>query len=143
MTTEQVMWRVMLGVECIPAIAFLLLLFTIPESPRWLVRKGRKREAGAVLDLVGDPDTERTLAEIDETLAEAERAGTGMDDVPEGAVGAQGPAAGTQLATELAGQPDAIGAEYHPRVRRPPEDRLALGEPREDAVAVGVEQARH
>ena len=75
MTTEQVMWRVMLGVECIPAIAFLLLLFTIPESPRWLVRKGRKREAGAVLDLVGDPDTEKTLAEIDETLAEAERVG--------------------------------------------------------------------
>jgi len=75
MTTEQVMWRVMLGVECIPAIAFLLLLFTIPESPRWLVRKGRKREAGAVLDLVGDPATDKTLAEIDETLAEAERVG--------------------------------------------------------------------
>jgi len=75
MATEEVMWRVMLGVECIPAIAFLLLLFTIPESPRWLVRTGRKREAGAVLDLVGDPDTDKTLAEIDETLAEAERVG--------------------------------------------------------------------
>ena len=75
MTTEQVMWRVMLGVECIPAIAFLLLLFTIPESPRWLVRKGRKRETDAMLDLVGNPATNKTLAEIDKTLAEAERVG--------------------------------------------------------------------
>lgn len=75
MTTEEVMWRVMLGVECIPAILFLVLLFTIPESPRWLVRAGRKREAGEVLELVGDPDPDKTLGEIEETLAEAERIG--------------------------------------------------------------------
>ncbi|MDD2349790.1 MAG: MFS transporter, partial [Kiritimatiellae bacterium] len=75
MTTEEVMWRVMLGVECIPAILFLVLLFTIPESPRWLVRAGRKREAGEVLELVGDPDPGQTLVEIEETLAETERIG--------------------------------------------------------------------
>lgn len=75
MTTEQVMWRVMLGVESLPAIAFLLLLFTIPESPRWLVRAGRHKDARGVLDLIGDATPEKTLSEIDETLAEAERAG--------------------------------------------------------------------
>lgn len=75
MATEQVMWRVMLGAECIPAVAFLLLLFTIPESPRWLVRAGRSRAARDVLDLVGDATPDKTLAEIEETLAEAARTG--------------------------------------------------------------------
>ncbi|HNX35279.1 MAG TPA: sugar porter family MFS transporter [Kiritimatiellia bacterium] len=75
MTTEQVMWRVMLGVECIPAVAFLLLLFTIPESPRWLVRAGRRQTARNVLELVGDETPEKTLSEIEETLAETARTG--------------------------------------------------------------------
>ena len=75
MTTDQVMWRVMLGVECIPAIAFLLLLFTIPESPRWLVRAGRRQTARDVLDLVGDRESEKTLADIECSLAEAARTG--------------------------------------------------------------------
>lgn len=75
MTTEQVMWRVMLGVESLPAFAFLLLLFTIPESPRWLVRAGRHQDARRVLELIGDAAPQRTLAEIDETLAEAESVG--------------------------------------------------------------------
>jgi hypothetical protein len=36
----------------------------------------------------------------------------------------------------------AIGAEHHARVGRPPQDRLALAEPRKDAAGIGVEQAR-
>lgn len=75
MATEQVMWRVMLGIECLPALAFLLLLFTIPESPRWLVRAGRRQDARRVLGFVGDATPEKTLAEIEETLAEAARTG--------------------------------------------------------------------
>jgi len=75
MTNEQVMWRVMLGVESIPAFVFLLLLFTIPESPRWLVRAGRHQDARGVLDLIGDATPQKTLSEIEETLAEAERTG--------------------------------------------------------------------
>jgi MFS family permease len=34
-------WRWMLGLEALPAIAFLGLLFTVPESPRWLAQRGR------------------------------------------------------------------------------------------------------
>ncbi|MDA3924992.1 MAG: MFS transporter [Kiritimatiellae bacterium] len=75
MAAEQVMWRVMLGVESIPAIAFLLLLFIIPESPRWLVRAGQHKAARDVLDLIGDATPQKTLSEIELTLAEAERTG--------------------------------------------------------------------
>lgn len=42
-------WRWMLGVEVIPALLWLLLLLTIPESPRWLVLNGREDDARLVL----------------------------------------------------------------------------------------------
>jgi SP family arabinose:H+ symporter-like MFS transporter len=46
-------WRWMLGLEVVPAAAFLGLLFTVPESPRWLALAGREAEARAVLEKVG------------------------------------------------------------------------------------------
>jgi len=50
-------WRWMLGVEVIPATLFLILVFTIPESPRWLiVAKNRIEEAKKILKII-DPDT--------------------------------------------------------------------------------------
>lgn len=43
-------WRIMLGVLFIPSMAyFLLTVFYLPESPRWLVSKGRMAEAKRVL----------------------------------------------------------------------------------------------
>lgn len=43
-------WRLMLGVECIPALLFSLLLFTIPQSPRWLLFcKNNVEEAKRIL----------------------------------------------------------------------------------------------
>lgn len=38
-------WRGMLGFSCIPALLFFIILFFIPESPRWLVLKGRDDSA--------------------------------------------------------------------------------------------------
>lgn len=42
-------WRWMYAMGAIPSVVFLLLLLRIPESPRWLVRKGREEEARIVL----------------------------------------------------------------------------------------------
>jgi len=46
--TQQT-WRWMLGMEIVPAFVFLILLFTIPESPRWLVINNKKDQALAVI----------------------------------------------------------------------------------------------
>ncbi|MDD3568261.1 MAG: sugar porter family MFS transporter [Bacteroidales bacterium] len=42
-------WRIMLGVEAVPAILYFLLLFFVPRSPRWLIQKGQDAEAQGVL----------------------------------------------------------------------------------------------
>ena len=46
-------WRYMLGIMAIPSLAFLLLLNTIPFSPRWLALNNRKEEAKKVFDDLG------------------------------------------------------------------------------------------
>lgn len=68
-------WRWMLGVESIPALLFAILLFTIPESPRWLMGQGKEQEARRVLALVDDTNLEQQVAEIRQSLAEDCREG--------------------------------------------------------------------
>jgi len=57
-------WRWKLGVSGIPAALFLLMLFGIPRSPRWLVKKRRVPEARDVLRLTGEEDFEVELQDI-------------------------------------------------------------------------------
>ncbi len=64
-------WRVQLGVAAIPALLFLVLLFGIPRSPRWSVSKARIDEAMHVLKMMGDPDPQAELAEIQQALKES------------------------------------------------------------------------
>src|SRR6202021_3381491 len=51
-------WRWQLGISAVPALFFLLALFGIPRSPRWLVMKGKLDEALSVLRLTGIPSPE-------------------------------------------------------------------------------------
>lgn len=42
-------WRYMFASECIPALLFLMLLYTVPESPRWLMSRGKQEQAESIL----------------------------------------------------------------------------------------------
>jgi SP family arabinose:H+ symporter-like MFS transporter len=61
-------WRWKLGVAAIPAVGFLLMLFGIPRSPRWLVKQRRVDEARDVLKLIGEENYEQELQEIVESI---------------------------------------------------------------------------
>ena len=61
-------WRWELGVAAVPAALFLLMLFGIPESPRWLVKKRRVEEAREVLRMTGGENFEQELREIVESI---------------------------------------------------------------------------
>jgi SP family arabinose:H+ symporter-like MFS transporter len=61
-------WRWKLGVAAIPAALFLVMLFGIPRSPRWLVEKRRVDEARTVLLQVGEENAEQELNDILESM---------------------------------------------------------------------------
>lgn len=57
-------WRLMLGVQAVPAVAFLLFLFRVPESPRWLLLHGRLPEGRDVLRIISPNTVEDDVAAI-------------------------------------------------------------------------------
>jgi SP family arabinose:H+ symporter-like MFS transporter len=66
-------WRWMLGLEAVPAIVFIILLFTVPESPRWLANRGRQDEAREILARIGGPEhAVRELAAIRAAMSQEE-----------------------------------------------------------------------
>jgi MFS transporter, SP family, arabinose:H+ symporter len=61
-------WRWMFAVAAVPSLLFLVALFSVPESPRWLVKEGFRDEAARVLARLGEPPSQ--LREIERTIAE-------------------------------------------------------------------------
>ena len=68
-------WQWMLIAEAIPALMFSVLMFTMPESPRWLVKQGREAEAMDVFEKTGETDIETELESIRQSLADASAKG--------------------------------------------------------------------
>lgn len=74
-------WRWMLGVEAIPAVAYLFMIVTVPNSPRWLLsRKGDEGGALKVLKRITGSDTEATdmLSDIKKDIAETSNSSSGV-----------------------------------------------------------------
>src|ERR1700727_591787 len=61
-------WRWQLGVAGIPSLLFLIMLYGIPRSSRWLVTKNRTDEALEILKMMGSPDSEAALREIVDSI---------------------------------------------------------------------------
>jgi len=56
-------WRLMFGIGAVPAILFVILILTLPESPRWLFAQNRIAEAQSVLRIYTDEAGARLLLE--------------------------------------------------------------------------------
>lgn len=66
-------WRIMLAVALVPTALLFFGMLAVPESPRWLISKGRNEEALAVLRTIRSaPRAETEMAEVEE-LARVER----------------------------------------------------------------------
>ncbi len=64
-------WRWMFGSAALPALLFLILLFQVPESPRWLTKQGQEGRALEILTRVrGAAAAGRELEEIQSTIAQ-------------------------------------------------------------------------
>ena len=61
-------WRWMFWVEVLPAIVYGAGAFFVPESPRYLVTRGREKAAEEVLARIGEPDPARRVAEIRDSI---------------------------------------------------------------------------
>ncbi|MCG8524254.1 MAG: MFS transporter, partial [Pseudomonadales bacterium] len=66
-------WRVMLGIEAVPAAVYFFLLYFVPRSPRWLMACNREEEARKVLTLVGTDEGRTVDQEIDEISKSLDR----------------------------------------------------------------------
>jgi|WetSurSiteA1Bulk_404760.scaffolds.fasta_scaffold02688_2 MFS family permease len=72
-TDPDLNWRWMLGVGSIPAILYFLLLYIIPQSPRWLALKNRDEEARKTLSNIGgEAYAAQVFKEIKESIGKSE-----------------------------------------------------------------------
>lgn len=71
---DSVAWRFPLALQIIFSLTVLIFIFTLPESPRWLLKKDRVEEAREILGILEDtnsqsPTVTRDVEEIQRSLA--------------------------------------------------------------------------
>lgn len=67
-------WRWMFGSEAIPSVLYMVLLFFIPESPRWLLMKNKPTRAFGILERFNNKETAaRTGQQILDSLKNQEK----------------------------------------------------------------------
>lgn len=77
-------WRWMFAAETVPAFLFFLLMFFVPESPRWLVKNGQGQQAARILARVGGQEyAAYEVADIKGTIATEEVAQVRLGDLLE------------------------------------------------------------
>jgi MFS transporter, SP family, arabinose:H+ symporter len=66
-------WRWMFASLTVPSVLFSVLLLTVPESPRWLMKMGRRAEAQVILERVGGVESAaREIRQIEQVLSQEE-----------------------------------------------------------------------
>ena len=69
----EIGWRWMFASLALPSVLFGLFMAVVPESPRWLMKMGRRNEARSILERVSGPaDAEREIGQIEEALQQEE-----------------------------------------------------------------------
>ena len=68
--TGEDSWRWMLGVMLIPSLAYFILLFMVPESPRFLVKEGKIAEAKQVLEKIEAIDIDGEISDIKASMVQ-------------------------------------------------------------------------
>lgn len=62
-------WRAMFGNETIPALLFILILFFVPKSPRWLIMKKQEKKSMEILGLLLGVNAKEELANIRKSIS--------------------------------------------------------------------------
>jgi MFS transporter, SP family, arabinose:H+ symporter len=79
-TDDPSAWRWMLGIVAFPSLLFVILILTVPESPRWIfLKKGNAAEALRILRLI-NPDTAQQSLEEMKTTHSAEPQASGLGE---------------------------------------------------------------
>jgi SP family xylose:H+ symportor-like MFS transporter len=62
-------WRWMFGLGAFPSLLFLVGVFWLPESPRWLIQQGKTSQGEAILERIGGPSfAQTTVAAVQKSL---------------------------------------------------------------------------
>jgi SP family arabinose:H+ symporter-like MFS transporter len=70
LSLDTTVWRWMLAIETLPALLFLMALWFVPQSPRWLMMRGREAEAVETLSAIHPPEAVALqIQEIQQSLS--------------------------------------------------------------------------